>query len=492
MSSVTADADPNGPRVSPTPLIIGGRDVPGDGPLLTSRNPVDGAIVGSVGSASAEQVDRAVAEAAAAFRDPDWREATAPARADLLHRIATVIESEAEALAALQSAENGKALAECLVQAGKAASYFRYYAGLCETAEDALPPPRGPYLTATVHEPVGVVAAIVPWNSPLTMAAQKLAPALAAGNAVVLKAAETTSLVTLALGRACVDAGLPQGLVSVLAGGPETGTALVDHPGIDMISFTGGTSTGQHIARRAADRLLPLVLELGGKSPQIVFADADLEAAARGVAQGIFTGSGQSCVAGSRLFVESAVRAEFTDLLLAETRNMRVGPPSDPATVVGPLASFAHRDRVAGMVDAAVAEGARVLIGGQISDDPAFAQGAYYPPTILTDITNSATIARDEVFGPVLCLMPFHDVSDLVAQANDSDFGLAAGIWTGDVTRAWRVARALESGTVWINMYKELSIAAPFGGVKLSGLGREKGLEGMRAYQRPKSIYLAL
>ena len=485
-------ADPGRPRNPPTALILGGRDVQGEGPILVSRNPVDGAEVGAVASASADQVDVAVAAAAAAVRQPDWRDATAPVRAGHLLAIAAAIDSGADTLAALQSAENGKALSECRIQAEKAASYFRYYAGLCETAEDALPPPRGPYLTATVHEPVGVVAAIVPWNSPLTMAAQKLAPALAAGNAVVLKAAETTSLVTLALGRVCVDAGLPDGLVSILAGGADVGTALVDHPGIDMISFTGGTSTGQHIARRAADRLLPLVLELGGKSPQIVFADADLAAAARGVAHGIFTGSGQSCVAGSRLFVESSVRAEFTDLLLAETDRMRVGPPSDPETVVGPLASFDHRDRVAGMVDAAVADGARVLAGGGLLDDPVFARGAYYPPTILTGIANTATISQEEVFGPVLCLIPFDDLSDLVAQANDSDFGLAAGIWTGDVTKAWRVARALESGTVWINMYKELSIAAPFGGVKLSGLGREKGLEGMRAYQRPKSIYLAL
>lgn len=474
------------------PLIIGGERVAGEGAPIATINPDSGEPIAPLRAASAAQVDLSVVRAKHAFNDPAWNGATAHERAAFLFAIHDAMQDRLDDLAALQSAENGKPLAECRAQASKAASYFRYYGSVCETLEDALPPARGPYLTATVHEPVGVVAAITPWNSPLTMAAQKIAPALGAGNAVVLKAAETTSLVTLALGECCLDAGLPPGLLSVLAGGAETGTALTGHPDIDLISFTGGTRTGQAIARGAADRLLPLILELGGKSPHIVFADADLKKAAHSVASGIFTGSGQSCVAGSRAFVEESVCEEFQTLLLDATRAMPVGRPSDPDTVVGPLSSFAHRDMVEAMVEEAKASGAKVLIGGERPRGEAFDAGAYYAPTILSGIDNTARIAQEEIFGPVLCLMPFADEASLTQMANASVFGLASGIWTSDFAKAWRVARALQTGTVWINMYKELSIAAPFGGVKLSGVGREKGIDGLRAYQQMKSIYVAL
>ena len=385
--------------------------------------------------------------------------------------------------------ENGKTRKESRAQAISAAGIFRYYAAVCECSEEAMPPARGDYFTMQVHEPVGVVAALTPWNSPLTMGAQKIAPALAAGNAVVLKAAETTSFVTLALGQCVVEAGLPQGLLSVIAGGRETAVALVEDPGIGLISFTGGTATGQSIARGAADRLVPLILELGGKSPHIVFADADLEAAAKAVANGIFGGTGQSCVAGSRLFVQASVADRFRDLLIAAAGAMTLGPPSDPDSVIGPLSSFAHRDRVEAFVASGLEAGGKVLFGGQRPEGDAFAEGAYYQPTIIGGLDNSATIAQEEIFGPVLCFMTFEDETSLIAAANDSAYGLAAGIWTQDYRRAWRVARAIEAGTVWINTYKQLSIAAPFGGFKLSGVGREKGLQGMRAYQQTKSVY---
>jgi acyl-CoA reductase-like NAD-dependent aldehyde dehydrogenase len=309
---------------------------------------------------------------------------------------------------------------------------------------------------------------------------------------VVLKPAETTSLVSLLLGRCCLDGGLPPGLISVLPGTGGTGAALVADPGIGLISFTGGTATGIRIAQQAAERLVPCILELGGKSPHIVFADADLDAAAQSVAAGIFGGTGQSCVAGSRLFVEARIADDFETRLVAAAGAMTVGPPAEAGTVIGPLSSFAHRDRVEGFVERALQDGARVVCGAARPEGEKFAEGAYYLPTILAGLDAQAEAVREEIFGPVLCTLPFESEDALVAAANDGAYGLAAGIWTADYRRAWRVARALEAGTVWINTYKQLSIAAPFGGFKASGLGREKGVQGLRAYQQPKSLYWGL
>lgn len=472
-------------------LLIGGKPTPGDGPVLDVINPADGTRIGQVGTSSAQQVQQAIAMAKAAQKGSGWAQEPAHVRARVLTRVADEIEAQADHLAELQMKENGKTRTESRGQAIAAAGIFRYFAAVCECSEDAMPPTRGDYFTMSIHEPMGVVAALTPWNSPLTMGAQKLAPALAAGNAVVLKAAETTSFVTLALAQCVLKAGLPEGLLSVVTGGVETAVALVEDPGIDLISFTGGTAAGQSIARGAAQRLVPLILELGGKSPHIVFADADLSAAAKSVASGIFGGTGQSCVAGSRLFVEQPVAEEFKALLIKEAGAMRLGPPADPNSVLGPLASFAHRDRVEGFVQRGQDAGGTVLLGGARPQGPQFAQGAYYEPTIIGDIDNDAEIAQEEIFGPVLCFMTFEDEQQLIASANDSVYGLAAGIWTADYRRAWRVARAIEAGTVWINTYKQLSIAAPFGGYKLSGLGREKGMQGLRAYQQVKSLYWA-
>jgi len=474
------------------PLLIGGLPIAGDGPLLDVVNPADGSLIGRVATSSPTQVSQTIAQAQDALQRTGWGALPPHARARILGKTADEIESRADHLAELQMLENGKTRKESHAQAMAAAGIFRYFAAVCECSEDAMPPARGDYFTMTVHEPVGVVAALTPWNSPLTMGAQKIAPALAAGNAVVLKAAETTSFVSLALGQCAVTAGLPEGLLSVITGGVDTAIALVEDAGIGLISFTGGTSTGQSIARGAADRLVSMILELGGKSPHIVFADADLKAAAKAVASGIFGGTGQSCVAGSRLFVEGAVADEFRELLIAEAGKMRVGPPSEPGSVLGPLASFAHRERVEGLVQRGVEAGGKILLGGGRPEGVEFAKGAYFLPTIIGGIDNSAAVAQEEIFGPVLCFMTFETEDDLIAAANDSVFGLAAGIWTGDYRRAWRVSRALEAGTVWINTYKQLSIAAPFGGYKLSGLGREKGLQGMRAYQQTKSLYWAI
>lgn len=474
------------------PLLIGGRAILGDGQLLDVVNPADGSLIGRVAASSAAQVTQTIAKAHEALRRSGWRALAPHERARIIGKAADEIERRADHLAELQMLENGKTRKESHSQAMAAAGIFRYFAAVCECSEEAMPPARGDYFTMTLHEPVGVVAALTPWNSPLTMGAQKIAPALAAGNAVVLKAAETTSFVSLALGQCVVAAGLPEGLLSVVTGKVDTAIALVEDPGIGLISFTGGTETGQSIARGAADRLVPMILELGGKSPHIVFADADLKAAAKAVASGIFGGTGQSCVAGSRLFVESAVANEFRDLLIAEVGKMRVGPPSDPDSVLGPLASFAHRARVEGFVRRGIEAGGEIMFGGARPEGAAFAKGAYFLPTILGGIDNSSAVAQEEIFGPVLCFMTFENEEDLIAAANDSVFGLAAGIWTSDYRRAWRVSRALEAGTVWINTYKQLSIAAPFGGYKLSGLGREKGVQGLRAYQQTKSLYWAV
>lgn len=473
-------------------VLIGGVPIAGKGPAMDVFNPADGKIIGRIGSCTPEQVHEAVSIGAQAQRDLDWSSQPPHLRARVLVRAADEIERQADYLAELQMIENGKTRSESRAQALAAAGIFRYFAAVCECVEESMPPPRGDYISMTVYEPVGVVAALTPWNSPLTMGAQKLAPALAAGNAVVLKAAETTSFVTLALAQCVINAGIPKGLLSVVTGGVETAVALVEDPDIGLISFTGGTSTGQSIARGAAERLVPIILELGGKSPNIVFADADLKAAAKAVASGIFGGTGQSCVAGSRLFVEQSVADEFRALLIAEAETMKLGPPSKPDSVLGPLASFSHRERVEEFVKRGVDAGGEILLGGRRPEGAGFVDGAYFQPTIIGGIDNSSELAQEEIFGPVLCFMTFENEDELVAAANKSVYGLAAGIWCNDYRKTWRVARALEAGTVWINTYKQLSIAAPFGGFKLSGTGREKGIQGLRTYQQLKSLYWAI
>ena len=474
-------------------MLIGGEQVPGSLPPLVSVDPATGATSHRVDSAGRAEVDAAVACAEAAAAHPSWSALLPPQRAAVLHRIGELMMRDAALLARLQRLENGKVQAECEAQVRSAAATFRYYAAVCETQGSELTPARGDYLSMTVHEPYGVVAAITPWNSPLTMEAQKVAPALAAGNAVLLKPSELTPSTALELGRIALEAGLPPGVLNVLPGrGAEAGAALVAHPGVRMLSFTGGTASGLRIAEEAARRLLPVALELGGKSPHIVFEDADLDAAAEAVCGGIFEGSGQSCVAGSRLFVQRSAYAQVLERVVARARSLRVDLPDAPGAQMGPIASFAHRDRIERMVDAARADGAQILAGGGRPAQPQLAHGAFYLPTVIAGIDNRAEIARQEIFGPVLCALPFDDEDDLVAQANDSSYGLAAGIWTRDFPRAWRIARALQAGTVWINTYKQLSIATPFGGFKDSGLGREKGITGMRLYQQTKGIYVGL
>ncbi|MEM7207586.1 MAG: aldehyde dehydrogenase [Pseudomonadota bacterium] len=465
--------------------------IQGSGLPITSFSPIDGRELTQLGSASESDLSRAVAAAQQALDDPAWRELKRHMRARLLHKMGAMIDAEADSLALIQMHDNGKTLRECRAQMASAANTFRYYASACETFEEHVTPSRGDYWSMALYEPVGVVAAITPWNSPATLEAQKLAPILAAGNAVILKPSELTPLIALEYARLAERVGFPRGIVSVLTGTAELGRAIVAHPDIDMISFTGGSEAGKSIASEAGKRLKPVVLELGGKSPHIVFNDADFERAVISVADGIFSGAGQSCVAGSRIFLQRPLYERFVKALVEHAGKLVLGDPSCENTDIGPLVSFAHRDAVHAHVTRAISDGAEVLLGGGFPEDPALAKGAYYPPTLLAGLENSSELCQQEIFGPVAALLPFDDESDLLAQANHSDFGLASGIWTQNQKRAWRIARALNAGTVWINTYKQLAISTPFGGRGYSGIGAEKGLQGMRAYMQPKGIFWA-
>ncbi|MGW1466771.1 aldehyde dehydrogenase family protein [Streptomyces sp. NPDC002308] len=477
-----------------TDILVAGVWRPGTGEPVATVDPATGQVLATVLSASAADVAEAAEAAAVAVADPAWRDLLPHERARLLHRIAELTEEATGELSAIQTADTGKTLAETRALALSAAGTFRYLAGALETAEDTITPSRGPYVTVSTHEPIGVVAAVNPWNSPVASDAQKIAPALAAGNAVLLKPAGWTPLVSLALGRlitrALEEAGLPTALLSVLPGsGRVVGDAVVRHPLVGRIGFTGGTETGRSIAKAAAQRLIPVSLELGGKSPTVVRADADVEQALAGVLFGIFSSSGQSCIAGSRLFVAREIYDSFVGELVARVAKLRVGAGTDPRTQVGPLVHHRHRDSVAAYVDLARSEGARVLCGGAVPEGEEYAGGAYYLPTVLEGLPNTSRTCQEEIFGPVLVALPYDDEDDLVRQANDSVYGLACGIWTRDHRAAARIARRVQAGTVWINTYKQFSAATPFSGWKDSGLGTEKGRDAIRAYQRQKSLY---
>lgn len=474
-------------------LYIGGEWRRGRGADITSNFPADGSHNATLPGASLEDVDLAIERAQDAVNDPAWRKLLPHERATYLYKISDGIARHADRISHVQSRDTGKTLTETRALAMSASGTFRYMAAALETMEDALTPARGNYLTMSVYEPLGVTAGITPWNSPIASDAQKVAPALAAGNAILLKPSSWSPLVCLELACVIEEAGLPKGLFSTLPGaGSIVGERIVTHKAIKKVSFTGGTATGRDIARKAADKLMPVSLELGGKSPTIVFADADLDLAVAGVMFGIFSSTGQSCIAGSRLFVERGIYDAFVAKLVAATERLKVGHPFEATTQVAPLIRPKHRDEVEDHVAKARADGGKVLTGGERPSGSDYKDGTYYRPTIIAGLGNDSRLCREEVFGPVLAVLPFDNEDDLIRQSNDNDYGLASGIYTRDFPKAWRVARALDTGTVWINTYKQFSISTPFGGTKDSGVGREKGRDGIRAWMAQKSLYCDL
>jgi acyl-CoA reductase-like NAD-dependent aldehyde dehydrogenase len=475
------------------PICVAGEWRRGRGDAYSSIYPADGSTTAQLHAASAADAAEAVERAQRAFERSDWARRKPHERARVLYRVAEGIRARREELAQWQRRDNGKPINETRALVDSAAGTFQFFAAACETLEDQLTPMRGEQLTMSVHEPMGVVAAITPWNSPIASEAQKMAPALAAGNAVVVKPAEITPLMALELARICAAAGVPAGMVSVLPGkGSVIGDLLVKHPLVRRVSFTGGTATGRAIAHLAADKMMPVSLELGGKSPTMVFDDCDLDHAVAGVLFGIFSSSGESCVAGSRLFVQRRIHDEFMARLVAGAKALRVGDPVSEQTQMGPLVSAARRDSVETYVARGLADGGRLLTGGVRPAGAGRERGCYYAPTIIGGLANHQAICQEEIFGPVLVALPFEDEGDLLAQANDSVYALAAGIWTRDYKRAWRVARAVQAGTVWINTYKQFSISTPFGGWRDSGIGREKGQRGILEYMEQKSLYWGL
>ncbi|RKG36222.1 aldehyde dehydrogenase [Acinetobacter guerrae] len=475
-------------------LYIAGEWRLGRGHVIQSTFPADNSVNAEISTASPEDIEEAIVKADQAWRAPEWRNRMPHERAKILYKVADIIEARVDELSQLQTRDNGKPLAETRGLVLSAAATARYVAAACETLNDELTTQRAPdFMTLSVHEPVGVVAAITPWNSPIASEVQKLAPALAGGNAVILKPAEATSLIALELAKIFEEAGLPKGLLSVLVGkGSVVGDAIVKHPLVRKISFTGGTTTGRHLAHIAADKLITTSLELGGKSPTIVLPDADIELAAKGIAYGIFSSAGQACIAGSRLFIHSSIFDQFLARLVEITKGLRVGHPEQKDVHMGSLINQAHLQSVDRYVQLAKQEGGEVLTGGEALTTGEFAKGSFYLPTIITGLKNQAKVCQEEIFGPVLVVMKYDNEQDLIQQANDSCFGLAAGIWTESYRKAWRISRALEVGTVWINTYKKFSISAPFGGFKDSGIGREKGRLGILSYMQQKSIYMGL
>jgi aldehyde dehydrogenase (NAD+) len=462
------------------------------GKTIEVINPATEEVVAEVPSADRTDVDAAVSAARAALDGP-WSQMSARERGRLVRKVADRLMDRVDEIARLETLHNGKPISESRqIEVPFAAECFEYFAGWADKVMGETIPVRGNHLTYTLREPVGVVAAIVPWNFPLLLAAWKVAPALACGNVVILKPASQTPLTALALGDIAVEAGLPPGVLNVITGpGSSVGQAIVEHPGIDKIAFTGDTTTGKAIMKSAADTLKKITLELGGKSPNIVLPDADIEAAIRGATTGIFYGKGEVCAAGSRLLVDRAIKDEFIDKLATRTKKMTPGDPMDPSTRFGAIASKKQLETVLRYIDAGKSEGATLVAGGARADIGT-GKGYFVQPTVFADVKPEMTIAREEIFGPVLATIEFADLDEAIAKANDTPYGLAAGVWTRDIKKAHYVARKLQAGTVWVNTYNVYDTAAPFGGYKQSGFGREMSAHALEHYTQVKSVWVDL
>ncbi|MEM7209043.1 MAG: aldehyde dehydrogenase [Pseudomonadota bacterium] len=466
---------------------------PQSGKYIPSENPALGEVWAQVPDCNSTDVDRAVAAAKSAFYESPWGKMLPAERGRFMRRIGDVISQHAERLGEVETRDNGKlpgAITPGLKEGQWQVDSWHYYAGLCDKFEGSLIPAEMPGMHNYMKwEPYGVCGLILPWNSPIGTLIWKLAPCLAAGNTVVMKPSEQSSCSTLELMDVLLEADLPPGVLNVVTGyGQTTGEPLIDHPDVRMVSFTGGTHGGRAAAAVAARKTKPIVMELGGKSPQIVLPDADIELAVHGVAAGIFPATGQSCISGSRLLVHRSIVDEFTERLVGVVEKARVGEPTDPSTQIGPIANRPHYEAVLDKIDAAEKAGHKLLLDGRSACRD---KGYYIGPTIFADVPNDADLAQNEVFGPVVSTESWEDEEDAIRIANDSIFGLAAGIWTCDVAKAMRMADRIEAGTVYINNYFNAATQSPVGGYKQSGYGRENGIEGMRCFMQTKSVWLA-
>src|SRR5712692_10516846 len=476
-------------------LLIDGQWVDAQsGKTFTTPNPATGETLAEVAEADKADIDNAVAAARRAF-EGKWSKISARDRGRMLYKLSQLIEQHAQELAELETQDNGKPIRESLyVDLPQVAENFEYFAGWSTKIEGETIPVPGNMFNYTLREPVGVCGQIIPWNFPLLMAAWKLAPALAAGNTIVLKPAEQTPVTAMELGKLIQEAGFPEGVVNIVPGFGETaGAALASHPGIDKVAFTGSTEVGKLIAKAAAENLTKVSLELGGKAPNVIFADADLDQAVNGAMMGIFFNQGQVCCAGSRLFVEEKMKDEFLARFKEKAEKVKVGDPMDQATLMGPQVSMEQLNKIKSYVGIAREEGATVLTGGQAPQlEGALQNGYFFQPTIFSDVNNSMRVAQEEIFGPVSSVITFDNDDDLIRQANETMYGLSAGIWTRDITRAHRFAKAVKAGVVWINTYNMFNAASPFGGYKQSGYGREMGKHALELYTQVKSVWVDL
>lgn len=473
-------------------MVVGGRPVEAaSGETFDVLDPSTGKKLTRVPRAGTEDVDAAVAAARAAFEDKRWRGLRPGKQTQILTKLADLLKKNLTELAQLETLDAGKPIAHATGEILAAAEHFRYYAGWTTKLYGSTVPAGEDLLVYTLREPVGVCAGIIPWNYPIIMAARKIAPALAAGNTIVLKPAEQTPLTALRLGELCLEAGVPEGVVNVLSGfGEDAGWTLAQHPDVDKVTFTGSTEVGRKILHASEGNLKRVTLELGGKSPNIVFADADLRRATKAAMLGVFLNAGQICTAGTRVLVERSVHDEFVDTLVGATSKMKVGPGLDEETVMGPVVSEAQLERVTGYIDIGKSEGAEVVTGG---GRPAGAEGGYFvEPTIFAGVDNNMKIAQEEIFGPVAAVIPVDDVDQALEIANGTIYGLAAAVWTRDVAKAHRVARGIKAGTVWVNTYGLYDPGVAYGGYKQSGFGRENGFEALEGFTQAKAVWVNL
>ena len=479
------------PQIRQTQCFIGGQWTPAtSGKTFQTVDPATEEVICDVAEGDKADVDAAAKAAREAFEKGPWSRMDARDRGRLMHKLADLMEEEADELAALESWDNGKPIRDSRnADVVLAIDCIRYYAGLADKIQGDTIPIRGDYFCYTRSEPVGVVGQIIPWNFPMLMAAWKWGPALAAGCTIVMKPAEQTPLTCLRMARLAQKAGIPDGVINVIPGyGPTAGGAIVEHPDIDKVAFTGEHITAQIIMRNAASTLKRLTFELGGKSPNIIFADADIDAAIQGAHFGLFFNQGQCCCAGSRVFVEDSIHDQFIERISQMNANRRLGDPFDPATEQGPQVDQAQFDKIMGFIEKGKEQGAECVTGGNRFGD----KGYYIEPTVFDNVSDDMDIAQKEIFGPVMSVLKFSEVEEVIERGNNTFYGLAAAVWTKDVKKAHRMAARLRAGTVWVNCYDVFDAAAPFGGFKMSGIGRELGIRGLDAYTETKTVTVKL